>query len=142
MISQLMVPMLLIASVSAQNQDCNQTNFGACQTVVADYKKNTCDTLRNHPNYFKECLCYQAVANGNCYQQCPGNAGLQASYQSVVLPQIRAVCSNAGLDPNNLPVQASWVGTGINDGPLPVSSELKVTIGHSIALSAAFAALI
>ncbi|KAI8901148.1 hypothetical protein BC833DRAFT_617920 [Globomyces pollinis-pini] len=118
MFTQLIVS-ALVATVSAQNQDCSLTNFQPCLKVMEEYKIATCGHLHKHLNYFNECLCYQQVYVGQCYSQCPGNAEVQTKFQKVQVPKIMQTCNAAGLNPTNLTFPASYANTGIDDGPYP-----------------------
>lgn len=100
---------ILAATVLAQ-QNCDDTNFGACLQQNQVFLDSTCSPLqKNDPTNYQKCLCYQLVNTKNCYAQCPNNSTVQTQFTTGVLASLNAQCKTAQLDPNNLPQPAPWV---------------------------------
>ena len=101
-----MLSLLLVAS-AAFAQNCDDTNFSACLEQGKQYLETTCGTLTQNATTYAQCLCYQKVADGNCYGMCPLNATIQAEYTQVT-GAIASICGAANLNPRTLVYPAPW----------------------------------
>ncbi|KAJ2997667.1 hypothetical protein HDV02_005231 [Globomyces sp. JEL0801] len=104
----MITPFILTTIVLAQ-QDCTETNYDACKQLSEDYKLKTCAPMKiTNPQYYVQCICYQQVNYGYCYQQCPNNVTVQNELKNVIVPIINQACQVANMTPTALPTPAPW----------------------------------
>ncbi|KAK5665222.1 hypothetical protein QVD99_008067 [Batrachochytrium dendrobatidis] len=108
------VSLLLLANaMSTAAQGCMDT-FSLCLVVSDQFEAATCvpQKLVNQTLY-TACECYRNVNRDLCYNQCSGNATLQAERLTTVAVMINQTCSEAGLNPHALPQPPPWQRFGL-----------------------------